>query len=301
MTAAPAAHTFPLVPRRRFVGVQLGETRSRRRGPGDEPAGSRPYRAGDRPEWIDWAASARLSAARGSDEFVVREYFAEEAPRVAVVRDRRPAMAIYPPPLPWLDKQTAADAAVRLIGASAFAAHGELGIVDQAAGRPLWPGPGELLRLGPRAGAEREDGLRRSLELLVRFRGDFPVGSFAFVVSDFLAPVPGRLWAWLRSLRWDVTPVVVQDPLWEQSFPRVGGVALPLVDPRSGEQADVWVSAREARRQAEANERRLERLLGGFRRLGFDPVLLGASDDAAVLQRFRAWAGRRARLTRRPH
>jgi uncharacterized protein (DUF58 family) len=301
MTTAPAARTFPLVPRRRFLGVQLGETRSRRRGPGDETAGSRPYRPGDRPEWIDWAASARLSAARGTDEFVVREYFAEEAPRVAVVRDRRPAMRLYPPPLPWLDKDAAADAAVRLIAASALAARGELGLVDHAIGRPLWPGPGELGHAGARTGEEREDGLRRSLELLVRFRGDFPVGSFAFVVSDFLAPVPGKVWAWLRSLRWDVTPVIVQDPLWEQSFPRVGGVALPLADPVTGEEADVWVSRRAARRHAEENEVRLERLLAGFRRLGFDPVLLGDADEDAILARFSEWAARRARLAKRSH
>jgi hypothetical protein len=144
-----------------------------------------------------------------------------------------------------------------------------------------------------------EDGLRRSLELLVRSRGEFPVGSFAFVVSDFLAPVPGRIWAWLRSLRWDVTPVVVQDPRWEQSFPRVGNVVLPLSDPRTGEVSDVWVSPGEARRRAEDNERRLERLLAGFRRLGFDPVVLDDGRPEAVLARFRDWAERRARLARR--
>ena len=303
MTAAApaAAGTFPLVPRRRFLGVQLGERRSRRRGPGDETAGSRPYRAGDRPEWIDWAASARLSAARGSDEFVVREYFAEEAPRVAVVRDRRPAMAIYAPPLPWLDKAAATETAVRLVAESAFAARGELAVVDGAAGRPLWPAAGELGRLAERPDAPRDDGLRRSLEQLVRYRGEFPVGSFAFVVSDFLAPVPGRLWAWVRSLRWDVMPVVVQDPVWEQSFPRAGGIALPLLDPGTGEVADVWLAPSEARRRAEENERRLDRLLRGFRRLGFDPVLLGAADEGAILASFREWARRRARLARRPH
>ena len=30
---------------------------------------------------------------------------------------------------------------------------------------------------------------------------------------------------------WDVVPVVVQDPVWERSFPDVGGVTLPLADP----------------------------------------------------------------------
>ena len=44
---------------------------------------------------IDWAASARLSSARGTDEFVVRERFADEAPRVIIVCDRRPEMAAF--------------------------------------------------------------------------------------------------------------------------------------------------------------------------------------------------------------
>ena len=36
---------------------------------------------------IDWAASARLSAARDADAFVVRERFSDESPRVVVVTD----------------------------------------------------------------------------------------------------------------------------------------------------------------------------------------------------------------------
>ena len=59
---------FPLVPRRRFRGIHPGSLRTPQRGEGDETAGSRPYRPGDRLSWIDWGASARLSAARGSDD-----------------------------------------------------------------------------------------------------------------------------------------------------------------------------------------------------------------------------------------
>src|SRR3989440_6296171 len=98
---------FPLTPRRRLIGLSFGGMRSARRGLGSDVAGSRPYRPGDDVDDIDWASSARLSAARGSDEFVVREHFAEEAPRVVVVADRRPAMALYPPELPFLRKDEA--------------------------------------------------------------------------------------------------------------------------------------------------------------------------------------------------
>ena len=62
---------------------------------GHDVAGSRPYRPGDDMDSIDWAASARLSTARGSDEFIVRERFAEEAPKVVIVCDRRPQMACF--------------------------------------------------------------------------------------------------------------------------------------------------------------------------------------------------------------
>ena len=84
-----AAASFPLVLRRRHVGLAFGATPSSRRGPGSDVAGSRPYRRGDAMRGIDWAASARLSAARSEDAFIVRERFADESPRV--VDRRRPA------------------------------------------------------------------------------------------------------------------------------------------------------------------------------------------------------------------
>jgi hypothetical protein len=77
-----ASLTFPLVSRRRLIGLAFGSMHGARRGSGSDIAGSRAYVSGDDPHRIDWAASGRLSAARGTDEFVVREYFADEAPRV---------------------------------------------------------------------------------------------------------------------------------------------------------------------------------------------------------------------------
>jgi len=92
--------TFPLVPRRRVIGLSFGTMRSLRRGTGTDVAGSRPYRPGDDMDAIDWAASARISTARGSDEFIVRERFAEESPKVVIVCDRRPEMSYFSPSLP---------------------------------------------------------------------------------------------------------------------------------------------------------------------------------------------------------
>jgi len=301
MTAA-GTRPFALVPRRRFAGVQFGERRSPVRGAGSEVAGSRPYRPGDRVTTIDWGASARLSAARGESQFLVREHFAEQAPRVALVNDRRPAMALYPAPFPWLDKHAAVEAATELLAASTASARGELGYVEH----DVWIPPRTSGRLAPvRSRVEAElldaprDSLTRALERLCRHRGLFPPGSFVFVVSDFLEPPPARIWMRLRASRWDVTPVVVQDPTWEQSFPEIGGVVLPLADAATGELRDVRLSVGEARATATANEARLERTLGGFRRLGFDPVVLGTAEPSAIAASFHAWADRRRRLRRR--
>ena len=297
---------FALVPRRRFVGVQFGQHRSARRGPGDEVAGTRPYRPGDRRTWIDWRASARLSAARGTDEFVVREFFADQSPRVVVVLDRRPRMRLYEPPSPWLDKAATVETAVRLIAAAATAERGDLGAVEMAGGRVRWlspRAPSEVVALRARRASftafDAVDGaLEACFATLGRRASSLPPGSFVFVLSDFLEPVPASAWARLRVFGLDPTPVVVQDPTWEQSFPPVDGVVLPIADPATGGVADVWIGRREARRRANENEQRLAQLLRRFGRLGLDPVLLGSSDPDAIADAFGHWSDRR-RLLRR--
>ena len=77
---------FRSIPRRRVLGPSVRRRcTARRRGLGSDVAGSRPYRPGDerrrstgRPR-----PGSRSRAAR--DEFIVREHFAEEAPRVVVL------------------------------------------------------------------------------------------------------------------------------------------------------------------------------------------------------------------------
>lgn len=300
MSGAPP-RPFELVPRRRFVGAPFGRRRSARRGQGDEVAGTRPYRPGDLPAHIHWPASARLSAARGSDEFLVREFYADEAPCVAVAFDRRPGMAIHAAPTPWLDKRAAAESAVELIVASAAAELADLVYADGEVARPVWfraGGPRATLpRLLARPFAGSDRSLQLTLDSFLRRSWELPPGSFVFAVSDFLVPVRPASWLQFRSLGWDVVPVIVQDPVWERSFPAIGGAVLPLADPESGRVEDVWISAREARRRAEANERRHAQLLARFRRLSFDPVVLDTADPLAISRRFGAWAERR-RLAR---
>jgi uncharacterized protein (DUF58 family) len=268
--------TFPLVPRRRFAGLYGGTRRSIRRGDGDEVVGTRPYRPGDPIASIDWSASARLSAARATDEFVVHEYYAAETPRVAVVLDPSPSMTLYAPPLPWLDKAKTAETATALIAASARAAGAA--IVADGGAAPT---------------------LSRALERLVLRSSLLPLGSFVFVVSDFVRPLDARRWSQLRSRGWDATPVVVQDPTWERSFPAVAGVALPYVEPGGGTVRDAWLTPGAVDSRREENERRFARLLSRFRSLGLDPVVLESADPDDVHARFLAWAHRRRRLRRR--
>lgn len=300
------ARPFPLVPQRRFAGVRFGEWRSPRRGEGDEIAGTRAYRPGDRRALIDWRASARLSTARSADEFVVREFFADQAPRVIVVADRRARMGLYMPPFPWLDKPAVVDAAIRLIVASTAAERGDVGYVDHVSGRPVWVAPrapGHVVStLERRSDRGRFDAPPRSLDeclgTLTRHSSVLPAGTFVFVLSDFVDVQPG-VWARLRAHCWDVTPVIVQDPVWEQSFPDVGGVIVPFADPATGQIAATLLTKRQARAQRAANEERLELLLGGFRRIGFDPVLLSSEHAGAIANVFDEWARRRRSLRRR--
>lgn len=297
--------TFPLVPhRRRLVGLPFGELPSRHRGPGGDVIGTRPYEMGDPVSTIDWFATARLSAVSGREEFVVRDRSADEAPRVALLCDRRPAMGIFPVSLPWLQKPQALAEAVAAIVASAVAARSDVASLDFAgAGRPYWlpPGRGASVRriVERQAGATTfdapEHNLEQALAFLAGVRSDLPAGSFVFVLSDFLLSPPAGVWVDALARGWDLVPVVIQDPVWEQSFPPVGGVALPIADPVSARVRLVRFSARQAALRRERNEQRLRCLLAELAGFGLEPVLLGTSDPDQIDRAFIAWAESRRR------
>ncbi len=293
--------TFQLVPRRRLMGLAHGTMRSVRRGRGTEVAGSRPYRPGDDIRSIDWASSARLSSARGEDQFVVRECYADEGPRVVLVCDRSPGMAFHEPPLPWLNKSAAMRRTLELVLAVTAHAGGFAGYLDYADGEPFWLPPRGERRLAHLRDERLEaagwtapaNGVERSLEHLFEHRRIVSAGSFVFVISDFLDP-PARL-TWLTATEhmWDIVPVVIQDPVWEQSFPDVSGIVVPLRDSRTGRVTDVRLRRKEALRRREANEERILDLLDTFRYLDVDPVLISSNDRAEILTAFLAWTDQR--------
>jgi uncharacterized protein (DUF58 family) len=295
---------FPLIPRRRLSGTPFGERRSTRRGRGSDVAGTRPYVPGDPVSTIDWFASARLSTARGGDEFVVRQTYAEEAPRVIIVTDRQPSMALYGDDLPWLSKPAAVLTAAEAIARSAAAARAELGHADAAGGhtRVLSPGavaPRHVLDRIRRASNDAPaQSLARTLAHLLNRRAELPQGSFVFVLSDFLSDLPAGTLSGLRSAYWDVVPVVIQDPVWEQSFPSVPDVLIPFSSADGDENGLVRLSPTETSELKRRNEERLAHLLRRFGRDGFDPIVLGSAAAATVDTVFLRWAERR-RLRRR--
>ncbi len=289
--------TFPLIPRRRVLGLPFGGLHSMRRGLGSDVAGSRPYQPGDDVDKIDWFASARISLARGSEEFVVREHFADEAPRVVVVCDRRPSMSLFPEGWPWLSKPDAIRNAVELIGSSATAARGLLGYFDEGDGDPYWHPPRSSHAFGSpeldRPFGAPESTVTRGLHHLAEHRRDLPAGTFVFVVSDFLAPPTRDEWLDALERRFEIVPVVVQDPVWEQSFPDVSGVVVPFASADGEGVSLVALTEREARGMRERNERRWDELLHGMRALDLDPVVLDSAEQRDVVSAFLSWADQR--------
>ena len=129
--------------------------------------------------------------------------------------------------LPWLDKPRAVVEAALSIVASATASRSDVAALDVGDGLdPYWLPPGRRDRswlVGERFGAAPfrapDDNLERALGFLSGLRGELPPGTFVFVLSDFIVGPPATTWVKAFAHGWDLVSVVVQDPVWEQSFP----------------------------------------------------------------------------------
>jgi len=292
-----AGLTFPLEPRRRLIGLSFGGMRSIRRGTGSDVAGSRPYHPGDNMDAIDWNASARLSAARDADEFIVREKFTDEAPRAIAVCDRRPEMSLFPTWLPWLAKPDAVRIATLMIADSTVAVRGLTGYVDLADGEVFWRPPRsqheEWRTEERRPFRAPEDNLAQAFQHLFSLRPPLPTGSFIFVVSDFVVMPPEDIWLQALERRWDLVPVVVQDPIWEQSFPDISGTAVPVLDPHTGNTSYLRMSRREAVERREQNEARWRKMLDAFDFMDIEPVIISSARADHILDAFSWWSEKR--------
>jgi hypothetical protein len=91
--------------------------------------------------------------------------------------------------------------------------------------------------------------------------------------------------------------VIIQDPLWEQSFPQIDGVLLSLDDARGTAPRRVRLGADEVAAQRAENESRLKEIREHFIRLDLDPVVVSADEEDAVHATLLEWT--HARLSSR--
>jgi hypothetical protein len=124
-------------------------------------------------------------------------------------------------------------------------------------------------------------------------RRDLPSGTFVFILSDFLEQPTRDQWLHVLERRWEIVPVVIQDPVWEQSFPQVGGTVVPFADPDTGQIQLVRFSEEEAAERREANETRLRELLRSLRALDMDPVVVSSHELREIVHAFLSWADQR--------
>jgi hypothetical protein len=217
-------------------------------------------------------------------------------------------MSLYPPDLPWMNKPAAVGAAVDLIIASALNQRGLVGYIDLAshgegdeAGTVFWRPPRS--QVGVWRGDLRErakeflaggfdapaDNLDQALAFLSASR-ILPLGTLIFVLSDFTAALSSEPWTRAVEHGWDVVPVIVQDPVWEQSFPEISGVLVPLADPLGSRLRYVRLDAREVEERRRANEARLASLQADFLGFGLDSVLISRPGRDDVHAAFLDWA-----------
>ena len=291
--------TFPLVPRRPPTGIDFGMLSSARRGPGSDVAGSRPYRPGDRLSSIDWHASARFSAVREDDEFIVRETFRRA--RAARGRRLRPQPVDEPlrprPAVPL--KPAAVREAVAAIVASARAARAGVGWLDVSGGRDdLAPAAQHdrraLDRPALRAPVRRPpDGFSLRIAELLRRGTERPKEPSFSSISDYLDPSSSARRA-ARPPRPRRRAGRHPRPRLGVSFPAIGGVLLPVADPsgRASQRAPAS-SVAAARARRDANERRARQLRRALRSLGSIPSSSRRSVPAEIDAAFAAWAARR--------
>ena len=303
-TYATGDLTFPLVPRRRLLGLAFGAMHSARRGLGSDVAGSRPYQPGDD---VGRDRLGRVGAALvGARHGRVRRPRALRRGGAA----RRGRRATAGPrwrssPRAAVAAQAGGRCATRSADRrdSARGRAGSLGYFDdgggasrsgsrRAARRPSTAAPERLDRGGFAAPA---DTLERALRHLDE-HAPRPCRRAASSSSSRTSSRrrPARRGSRALERRWDIVPVVIQDPVWEQSFPDVSGAVVPFARrPATGAVTLVRIPADECAARRDANERRHAELVRGLRALDLDPVVVSSHDRKDIVFAFLTWADQR--------
>src|SRR5439155_354263 len=129
-----------------------------------------------------------------------------------------------------------------------------------------------------------ESNVEYAFDFLMSHPRSVPAGTFVFVLSDFLVPPPAETWLRALEQRWDVIPVVLQDPLWERSFPDLDGFVVELAD-AGGRSQHVRLRRREVAERRRANETRWEKLVDDFARLA-RPQRIRSDDGSTTRLRY---------------
>src|SRR3989344_3613435 len=300
MPEIEAIPVFPLIPRRRLpFGVAFGQFVSGRRGPGFEYRGSRPMMHGDDIRQLDHKTTMRQSSFKQQFDPWVRERHAEVSLRVMVVVDRSLRMAQYDADLPWLHKPEALVRAGSMIVASAKrmgAFVGYLDFADWAKDKtPFWRPANQETEAAKIIGkylphqhfTAPETALNDAFSFLLGLSRDLPQESFVFVLSDFLVMPTSDLLE-RAAFRWDITPVIIQDPTREASYPvwDEGWLPVPGFLPEDGSSFGIPRSARDARKRKKAHEARLAEICDSFRSFGMVPLTVHHSDYPHLCERF---------------
>ena len=84
---------------------------------------------------------------------------------------------------------------------------------------------------------------------------------------------------------------MIQDPVWERSFPEIGGITVPYADPRSGRVVPrLRHRARGGARSATSTRPAGTGSCSDFRSLGIEPVSVHTHDYGDMLAAFLRWA-----------
>lgn len=272
-TVAEHLRSLELMITRRLDGVLHGNHQGLTPGHGSEPGESRQYQPGDDVRRIDWNVTAR------TNETYVREQIADRDLLAWLVVDVSATMNFG---TEANDKAQTAMAAAATVGFLTARAQNRLGAV-------LVAGP-HIHVMQPRAGKNQvravlsslaspppSEGLGRAdlAGALDRVGAIATRRGFVAVVSDFagdgwVEPL-GRM-----SIRHELLAIPITDPR-ELDVPPIGLVE--LVDPATGQQREIRVTAKVQRRFAAAAAEENDRRLAGLRRAHAEVIELSTSGD----------------------
>lgn len=293
--------TFPLSPRKRVFGHLFGDAKGVRRGKGIEPIGVRQTDNPD-PKHIDWNKMARMDP-DDADPYV-REQIRTESIGAVIIVDRMITMAdpVGDNPLGLLEKHTAATAAGIQIVESARKKRGAVGYRDFSHGtlyHKVANGKTDFRKVIDKYLPHEH--FRAMPGQLAAHLADLRTlrGAFVFVLSDFLDEtlLNSDIWEHITQSGYDPVPVLIQDPVWEQTFPdEAAGLILPFRNPLTGREEERRYSRSGARQQRTQNESRIAYIRETFINAGLDWVEISTTDPVKINTAFKTWsAGRKVR------